>query len=117
MRALASATARTCQGGISTYKPRKFVINSPFERFEGDEVATTRSLWLMLERRAATAVAAGAVVAALWYLQSRRIRVNWQRVLRKRKHTFDQERTCRHPRHPLRRTRRTHRPTARAAPY
>ena len=44
----------------------------------------------MLERRAATAVAAGAVVAALWYLQSRRIRVNWQRVLRKRKHTFDQ---------------------------
>ena len=46
---------------------------------------------LMLERRAATAVAAGAVVAALWYLQSRRIRVHWQRVLRKRKHTFDQE--------------------------
>ena len=45
----------------------------------------------MLERRAATAVAAGAVVAALWYLQSRRIRVHWQRVLRKRKHTFDQE--------------------------
>ena len=37
------------------------------------------------------AVAAGAVVAALWYLQSRRIRVHWQRVLRKRKHTFDQE--------------------------
>ena len=78
---------------------------------------STAAPWLMLERRAATAVAAGAVVAALWYLQSRRIRVNWQRVLRKRKHTFDQERTCRHPRHPLRRTRRTHRPTARAAPY
>ena len=67
----------------------------------------------MLERRAATAVAAGAVVAALWYLQSRRIRVNWQRVLRTRKHTFDQERTRRHPRHPLRRTRRTCRPDAR----
>ena len=52
---------------------------------------------MLVDRRAATAVAAGAVVAALWYLQSRRIRVNWQRVLRKRKHTFDQERTRRHP--------------------
>ena len=52
---------------------------------------------MLVDRRAATAVAAGAVVAALWYLQSRRIRVNWQRVLRKRKHTFDQVRLCTRP--------------------
>jgi len=46
---------------------------------------------MSVDRRTAALVAAGAAVAALWLMNRRKEKVYWRRVLRKRKHTFDQE--------------------------